>query len=37
MNQQKKALQAALINLLAINQLMSRLIRIIDEILNEEK
>ncbi len=32
----KEALQAALINLLVINQIMSRLIGILDEIVNEE-
>jgi hypothetical protein len=35
-NNQKEILQAALINLLAINQIMSRLIRILDEIVNED-
>ncbi len=33
----KEALQAALINLLVINQIMSRLIGILDEIVNEEE
>jgi hypothetical protein len=32
----KKALQAALINLLVINQIMTRLVRLIDQILNED-
>jgi hypothetical protein len=31
----KELFQAALMNLLAINQLMSRLIKILDKILNE--
>jgi hypothetical protein len=33
----KKALQAAIMNLLAINQLMARLIRTIDKIVHEEE
>ncbi len=37
MNNKKKALQAALINLIAVNQLMIRLIRTIDSILNEDE
>jgi len=35
-NNRKETLQAALINLITINQIMSRLIRILDEIVNED-
>jgi hypothetical protein len=36
-NNKKEAIKAALINLLVINQIMSRLIGMLDEVIDEEE